>query len=38
MFGLSIIACTLFFFVKPPIVQHEVLKRDVKDEKTRSVR
>ena len=37
MTGLSIIACILFFFVKPPIVQHEVLKKDVKDDKTRSI-
>ena len=38
MTGLSMIACFLFFLVKPPIVQHEILKKDIKDEKTRSIR
>jgi len=38
MTGMCFIGVFLFFFLKPPIVQHDVLRKEIKDEKSKSVR
>jgi MFS family permease len=38
MTGMCILGIILFFFLKPPIVQHDNLRKEIKDEVTKSVR
>lgn len=38
MIALCLIAVVFFFFLKAPVVQHENLRKEVKDEVTKSVR
>ena len=38
MTGLVLISCVMFFFLRNPIVQHELLRKDHIDEDTKTVR